>query len=327
MPNLRLSDATWFRPRTEKGWHKLRADDVTATSAAALFGVSPYMTPFDLFHRMAGNIEVEIAETDRMKWGKRLEPVIAAGICEDRGWRIVDASKFLYARSPLFPGMGASPDFVIEDIARPERGYGLLEIKNVDKFVALDGWSEDEAPVHIEFQLQHQLEACRLGWGAIGGLVGGNDTRVFERDHDPEVGAEIGRRIADMRQRVADNTPPPADYLADHDTIKALYRQAEVGKSLNLDVTESEDDEALAERLVALTEKKMAADAAFKNAKEDKKRADAELLETIGDTESAFGRGIKISATTVHKEPTTVEYKAVSYRTIRVSKPKQKGKK
>lgn len=321
------SDAIWFRPRTEASWHKHRKPDVTATSAAALFGVSPYMTPFDLYHRMAGTIEVVVEESERMRWGKRLQNAIAEGICADMGWTIVDAHPFLYARSPRFKGMGASPDYIITDDAHPEYGFGLLEIKNVDKFVGMDEWAADEAPVHIEFQLQHQLEACRLNWGAIGGLVGGNETKVFRRDYDGQVGTEIGNRITSMHDRVARNDPPAPDFLADYETIRTLYKIAEVGKAINLDVIENDEAEAKAAHIVKLCEKKIAADAAFKNAEEDKKRAASELLLAIGDNESAFGRGFKISASTVNKAEQVVTFPATSYRMLRVSQPKPKGKK
>lgn len=321
------SDALWFRPRTEASWHKHREPDITATSAAALFGVSPYQTPFELYHQLAGNLQVVFEETERMRWGKRLQRVIADGICADNGWRIIDAHPFLYARSPVYAGMGASPDYIIVDEAAPERGPGLLEIKNVDKFVALDGWAEEEAPVHIEFQLQHQLEATRLEWGVIGGLVGGNDPRTYRRDYDPEVGKEIGERVVAMHDRVKRADPPPADYLADYDTIRTLYRVAEVGKAINLDVTESEEAEAQAERIVALAAHKMAMDAAAKNAKEDAQRATAELIEALGDTESAFGRGYKISASTTYREAVTIVQPATHYRNCRVSMPKKKAKK
>lgn len=321
------SDAHWYRPRTEASWHKHRKPDVTATSAAALFGVSPYMTPFDLFHRMAGTIEVIIEQSERMLWGKRLQNAIALGICEDNGWTIVDAHPFLYARSPRFKGMGASPDYIVTDAARPELGFGLLEIKNVDKFVGMDEWAADEAPVHIEFQLQHQLEACRLNWGAIGGLVGGNETKVFRRDYDPEVGSEIGKRVEAMHDRVKRNDPPAPDYLADYETIRTLYRIAAVGKAINLDVVEDAEADAKAAHIADLCAKKIAADAAFKNAEEDKKRAASELLMAIGDNESAFGRGFKISASTVNKAEQVVTFPATSYRMLRVSQPKSKGKK
>ncbi|WP_062114033.1 YqaJ viral recombinase family nuclease [Aureimonas sp. AU40] len=313
------SPSSWFWPRKESTWHKLRAGDITATSAAALFGVSPYMTPFDLFHRLTGAVEVVIEETERMLWGKRLQNAIADGICEDKGWRIVDASLFLYARSIAFPGMGASPDYIIEDIARPERGLGCLEIKNVDKFVGMDEWTDTEAPVHIEMQVQHQLEACDLGWGAIGGLIGGNTPKVYERERDREVGEEIGRRCVEMLDRVKRSDAPDPDFLADYDTIRTLYRNATIGKQLDLD----EADRFESDRVLALIEAASAASVAAKHADEDKKRAQAELLVAIGDNERVIGRGFKVSAGTTHKSEQTVVMRATSFRNLRITKAKE----
>lgn len=316
--------AEWFWPRTEKAWHKLRKPDITATAAASLFGVSPYMTPFDMFHRMAGTVEVVFEENERMRWGKRLQNAIALGICEDYGWEIVDAHPFLYARSKRFPGLGASPDYVIRDPAKPELGLGGLEIKNVDLFVAKDDWTDEEAPPHIEFQVQHQNAVCGFKWGVVGGLIGGNTPRVFIRERDDEVIAELVERAADMHRRVAENDPPSPDYLADYETIRTIYRHATPVKSFDLD---NPTDELDAKKLAGLIEAKFKADEAAALADEDKKRRAAELLDYIKDTESVFGGGWKVSASTTHRAESVVTFKATSFRNLRVSKPKpKKGK-
>lgn len=314
------SESEWFWPRKEATWLKLRDGDVTATAAAALYGVSPYMTPFDLFHRLAGNVEVVIGESERMLWGKRLQNAIAQGICEDNGWEVVDAHPFLYARSRRFPRMGASPDYIIRDPANEAAGLGCLEIKNVDKFVAMDGWTSDEAPTHIEFQVQHQLEACDLNWGAIGGLIGGNTPRVYRRDRDREVGTDIGNRINEMFERLVRNDPPSPDYLADYETIRTLYRHAEIGKELDLDTLELDEFD----RVLALIKADHEAGIAAKHADEDKKRARAELLDAIKDHERVIGGGFKVSATTTHKAEQVVTFKATSFRNVRVTKIKTK---
>lgn len=321
------TDAEWFWPRTEAAWHKLRKPDITATSAASLFGVSPYQTPFELFHRMAGTIEVVFEETERMKWGKRLQNAIALGVCEDHGWEIVDGYQFLYARSRRFPGMGASPDYIITDPARPDLGLGGLEIKNVDVFIARDDWTEDEAPPHIELQVQHQNAVCGFKWGVVAGLIGGNAPRVFRRERDDEVIAELAARVADMHERVKTGNPPTPDYLADYETIRALYRNATPVKSYNLDIPDPDAPEIDPAKLASLISAKYEADTAKKFAEDDAKRATAELLDYIKDTESIFGGGWKVTANTVHKEPYVVEYKASSYRSIRISKPKTKASK
>jgi putative phage-type endonuclease len=317
--------AVWQKPRTEAKWLKLREGDITATAAAALFGASPYMTPFDLFHRLAGNMTVVIEESERMLWGKRLQDSIAAGICEDNGWKIVDGHPFLYARSKLLEGMAASPDYIIEDVARPELGYGSLEIKNVDYFIAKDDWSDEESPAHIELQLQHQLAVCGLSWGAVGGLIGGNKSKVFRRDADVEVMEAIFHAAREMFDRVKRNDPPAPDYGKDYETIRTLYKHATIGKSINLEFPD--DAETDVEKLTALIEQKYNADIAFKLAEEDKKRAAAELLDFIQDTESVIGNGWKVIAGTTHKQAYTAEVKASTFRTLKVSKPKPKKEK
>ncbi|MCB5201679.1 YqaJ viral recombinase family protein [Neorhizobium sp. T786] len=319
-------EAEWFWPRTEAGWHKHRRGDITATAAASLFGVSPYMTPFDMFHRMAGTMEVVIEESERMLWGKRLQNAIAEGVCADNGWEIVDGYEFLYARSKLYPGCGASPDYIIRDPANPELGVGGLEIKNVDLFVAKDDWTDEEAPPHIEFQAQHQMMVCGFRWNVIAGLIGGNTPKVFRRVRDEEVVAELAKRCAEMHDRVLRNDPPTPDYLADYETIRALYRNATPTKSFSLDIPDP-DSELDAAKLRELIQAKYDADIAKKLAEEDAKTAAAALLHYIGDTETVFGEDWKVSATTTHKDAYTVEYKPTSYRNLRVSKPKPKGSK
>ncbi|MER8394036.1 YqaJ viral recombinase family protein [Mesorhizobium sp. M1340] len=317
------AEAQWFWPRKESTWHKLREPDITATGAATLFGVSPYMTPFDMFHRMAGNITVEFAESERMLWGKRLQNAIAQGVCADNGWQIIDAHPYLYARSKTVRGMGASPDYIIADPSRPELGFGVLEIKNVDFFIAGKDWSDDEAPPHIEFQVQHQIGVTGFKWGALAGLIGGNTVRVFRRDRDDEVISEIILRVEDMHSRVARNEAPPADYLADYETIRTLYRHATVAKSFDLD-NPGEEPALDPVKLAALMAAKYEADIAEKNAKEDKTRAAAELLDFIKDTETIFGGGWKLSASTTHRAASVVNYPETTYRNLRLSKPKPK---
>lgn len=306
------TSADWFRPKTEEAWHLMRKTDVTATDAAALFGASPYATPYELFHRKAGTFETVFEETERMKWGKRLQFAIAAGICEDRGWKILCADPFLYVRSRRFVGMGASPDYVI---LCPEKGVGLLEIKNVDKFIGLDNWNDEEAPVHYEFQLQHQLECAGLSWGAIGGLIGGNEARVFVRDRDEEVGTEIGNRIVDMWRRIRDSDAYSPDYLKDARTLGRVYLNAIPGK-----VLDAEADPEAAKRVAELASAYKKATAAEKAAKEDKTRATAEIIDILKDRERLFGvPNVTVSATTIHNPARVQEVAESSYRKVYVN--------
>ena len=99
---------------SEDEWHALRAADLTSTDIAALLGISPYLTKYELWHRKRDGLHVASEPTERMRWGNRLESAIAQGIADDNDW-LVRARK-TYTRLPGLR-IGASFDFEITRIA------------------------------------------------------------------------------------------------------------------------------------------------------------------------------------------------------------------
>ena len=57
-------------PASEEEWLKLRTLDVTSTESPALFGLSPYMTKFELWHRKKSGEVYTIKDNERMFWGR-----------------------------------------------------------------------------------------------------------------------------------------------------------------------------------------------------------------------------------------------------------------
>jgi len=220
---------------SEAQWLAERAKDVTSTEVAALYGLSPYVTEFELWHRKRDGVAVSIEDSERMKWGRRLESAIATGIAEDHGWQA--RKRNVYGRIDECR-LGASFDFEVVDAAR---GPGLLEIKNVDRMVFLDQWHEGadgviEAPPHIEIQLQTQLEVAGYGWGCIVPLVGGNEAHTLMRDRDRDIGDDVRRRTAAFWRSVEAGTPPRPDFERDAGfIIDALRRHANAGETVDAD--------------------------------------------------------------------------------------------
>lgn len=217
-------------------WLRDRAQDVTSTEVAALFGLSPYVTEFELWHQKRANQVVAIDETERMTWGKRLEDAIARGIAEDRGWSIEGST--VYARMPELR-LGASFDYFIR--AQGADGDGVLEIKNVDAFIFGQQWEElggggYKAPDHIELQHQTQLLVSGCKWGAIVALVGGNEVHCLLRRPDELVAAEIEMRVGRFWRTIEANQEPAPDFDRDTDFIaKVLRRSANAGTRVNAD--------------------------------------------------------------------------------------------
>ncbi len=273
-------------PDDEQHWHALRAQDLTSTDIAALFGMSPYATAIDVWHNKRDGVTASVPDNERMKWGRRLESVVARGIAEDQDWCARGFDE--YGRIPE-ARVGASFDFrVITSEAGRAAAYPgidspedfILEIKTVDALAYRQGWTvEDdfiEAPAHIELQLQHQLLVSGLRVGYIGALIGGNRVELLRREADDEVHAAILKRAAEFWASVEAGTPPP---VVTADDARAYIRRqdhAEPGKLLDARGN-AELRRLLAEYQTAKSQAKACEDVAdvFK----------AELLARIGDAE------------------------------------------
>jgi putative phage-type endonuclease len=225
------------RKSDPEAWLNARHQDITSTEVAALFGLSPYMTEFELFHRKREAAPVQFEDNDRMRWGRRLEDSIAAGAAEDNGWTI--RARNIYQRDAE-ARIGSSFDYTI--VSHPD-GPGLLEVKNVDGLVFKQNWTVNddgtiEAPEHIELQVQHQLEVADYEWAVIVALVGGNDIKILHRKREREIGQVIRARVRQFWDRVERNDPPAPDYMVDAEFIaRTLRRNADSDKVIEANET------------------------------------------------------------------------------------------
>ena len=280
---------------TEQAWLEARKQDVTSTESAALFGMSPYLTHFELWHAKRNGIAREFKTNDRMKWGNRLESAIAHGIAEEQGWAILPMKD--YMRDPD-ARLGSSFDFMITSLGEPVH----LEIKNVDYLAFRDGWIEHddgsiEAPEHIEMQVQHQMAVSGFKRSFIGAFIGGNRSVVIERERDEDVIAAIRHKVAAFWRTVDAGDEPSPMMPADAAAVIRLNQYAQPGKILD-----AGSDEEIAS---LVTEYKSAA-AAEARAAEDKEVAKARLLERIGDAEKVLLHSWTISASIQAETPPTV---------------------
>jgi len=279
-----------IRYKTEAEWLALRREDVTSTETAALYGMSPYMSEFELWHWKKIGQAPEFQATARTQWGLRLEDAIAEGFAQEYGLKIRRINS--YMRHDKAEQMGSSFDFEIVGAlaghdneytrAYREHGAGVLEIKNVDGLIYRKNWLAAEAPAHIEAQVQHQLEVINRSWAVICPLIGGNEIKPFIRWRDERTGAAICKRIAKFWASIACDAPPAVDYMRDAEFIISLHANTSGESVLVLD--EASENGSEAARLCAEYE-----DAAGheKTAQRRKAAAKAALLDIIGDDASA----------------------------------------
>lgn len=207
---------------------------IGSSESAALLGVSPYTTRFQLWHEKRGTVaRPSLDGIERIEAGRFLEPAIAAWAGHKWSWPVGKVTDYLvHAR---IPRMGASLDF--ETI-----GGEPVEIKNVDRSIFLDpvaGWIAEgdaivNAPVHFLVQVQHQL-ACRpfadRGW--LVACVGGNALYRMSVERHAGIIARIEREVAEFWRSVDDGVPPPPDFGADGETLSLLYPRGN-GRAIDL---------------------------------------------------------------------------------------------
>lgn len=230
-------------PQNDNEWLQWKSEDVSSTEVAALYNKSPYATAFSLYHEKAGTLEKDELKSKRAFWGKIYEAPTAEAIAKMYG--VIVRPMKEYMRHGETPKMGASFDYEIIGLADDwnpesaqdkynatilrdkfiESGKGILEIKLVDYFVHKKEWTEEEAPLHIEFQVQHQMEVSRHNWCALVASVIGYDIHILLRDRDADFGKRICKKITKFWDSIANNNPPQADYSEDSDIIKKIYAQ------------------------------------------------------------------------------------------------------
>lgn len=209
-----------------KEWHDIRARHIGGSEIAALFDLPPDQVPaymmrrYALWHVKSGNAPPPHVDNPRVTWGLKLEAVIAEAAAEQEGWTF---DKGGYASDETTPGLGCTLDFVIHSDPA-EEGPGALECKAVDWLQHKRSWTDDEPPPHILLQLQHQLAATGYTWGAVAGLVGGNDLRVYRYKARPRLIADIRRRVREFWASIDAGLEPPVDGSdSAADVLASLY--------------------------------------------------------------------------------------------------------
>lgn len=280
---------------SQEQWLGERVKDVTSTEVSALYGLSPYLTEYELFHQKREGQVVKLAPNERMKWGNRLEAAIAHGAAEDMGWQI---SKLNVYMRDIDARIGSSFDFQIDSSSD---GPGILEIKNVDWLQYRQKWIDDgagniEAPEHIELQIQHQMEVSGHSWCALVALVGGNEQKVILRNRDKAIGQDIRAKVGQFWQRIAANSAPSPDYTADAEfIIKQLRNDAEAGLVAQADAS-----------LTELIEQYAYLSSMAKEQETLKKATQAQILERIGKASKVLSPIGSISCGVTKPSPGTL---------------------
>src|ERR1700719_718929 len=211
---------------------------LSATESPALFGASPYLTKFMLYHKFANGENIEKPAEERMNWGKLMQPIIIKQVAQERGLEVIpnmDGATGLdtYVRRGL---LGCTRDATI---IAPGIGPGALEIKCVfDYRVWMQKWNGGKTvPREVEIQLQQQIFVGNgegdstsrsiltnsYKWGLIAVCVCA-DLYYFERKPIPDLWTDLERRaigfFSDVRSK---REPDPFGAAVELPLLNKLY--------------------------------------------------------------------------------------------------------
>lgn len=180
---------------------------ISGTQISCLFDTNPYTTKWLLWRIFSGLDDQDFydkAGDERMQWGLLLERAIFDETLRRLNVEGTYNENDEYIVHPDLP-IGATPD---GECFHPSRGVAVVQVKNVDWMQWADKWTDEQAPAHIELQLQHEMKARGAAWGVIAVLVGGNELRIYEREPDDELQADMIERVLAFFKSVEDGDEP-----------------------------------------------------------------------------------------------------------------------
>ena len=165
----------------KQAWLEERARGIGASEAGTILGLNPYDSAYSLWLRKTGQIPAQ-EETLAMKLGHLMEPVLHRLYEDQTGRTLVDPGEYQIFSHADYPWLRCTPDRLV---TFEDGEQGAVEMKTASINMAKE-WSEGEAPLAYQAQLQIQLACLGLMRGEIAGLIGNSDFLILPYDRNDE---------------------------------------------------------------------------------------------------------------------------------------------
>lgn len=216
-------------PLSRADWLEQRRTGIGGSDAAAVIGISKWRTPLSVWLDKTGQAP-DSTETEPMKWGTLLEPVIRQEYANRTGREVMAPG---FRRHPLHGFMVANVDGVAPQDAR------LIEVKTARSG---DGWGEpgsDQVPEEYLIQVQHYMAVLDLPVADIAVLIGGSDFRIYTVPADKELQAMLVDAEAQFWRTVEAGIPPAPVSYADAQALYGRYARKDSTVTASQDVLDA----------------------------------------------------------------------------------------
>jgi len=188
-------------------WLEARRSGIGGSDVAAVVDLSPWRSAFEVFLDKRGELAEPMPDSEPMRWGRILEPVLREQYELQTG-RTVKADVPML-RCVAHPHMLANLDGIEPSYKR------VIEFKTARSG---NGWGEDgsdQVPLAYMLQVQHYMYITGFEMADVAVLIGGCDFRIMHIDADRDLQDMLVEAEHVFWQRVQNNDPPPCRDIKD----------------------------------------------------------------------------------------------------------------
>lgn len=221
-----------IKPESHAAWLAARQKDITASTAAALLGVHPYTTAFQLWGEKTGRARSPESDERVLRRGQLLEPVVVEMIRQDRpDWQITYKQDNTYFRD-ADRRMGATPDVFAK---RPDRaGLGIVQIKTVAESAFRKNWIDKDTkdvvcPLWVAIQALVEADLTHTKWATVGAMTVGFtlDLHLIDVPLHKRIIKRLEEAV-DEFWRIADSGDhPPIEWEQDAPAVLATWADSD----------------------------------------------------------------------------------------------------
>ena len=196
---------------------------VGGSDVAAIFGVSPWTTPMELWLIKKGRMKPPVkSNSNQLMMGHLLEPIAAYWYAKKTGNTVTeDTYLYQHADHPY-----ALADFDRRFIRKSDGAPGILECKSCTYHRA-DEWADDAIPLYYELQLRFYLAVADVNIGAFSTIWGNNpdnDLAMPDMIRDKAKEDMIFERLEEWIWSLEHDQPPTMADVAPKLALESLAR-------------------------------------------------------------------------------------------------------
>ncbi|MBC9729893.1 YqaJ viral recombinase family protein [Streptomyces sp. TRM68367] len=193
------------RDASEEQWLEVRRTGIGGSDMAAILGLDKRRGPRRVYEEKHGYSE---PENSYMRWGRKLEPLIAEGFEEETG---------LTTAMPPGTLVHLEHSWALANVDRyvlDGHVVAPLECKSKSEYLA-DEWEDsEEAPDGPALQAHWYTAVGGWSHSYVAALLGGNRLTIFRQERNEELIKELFAHAEQWYQRhIVEGFPPPVDGL------------------------------------------------------------------------------------------------------------------